>query len=398
MRSIDNEKKLFAVILIISIVFSISSSISVSAVDNSNSDQNYINSFANQWIQNMYNEKDNVTINQTIPIYDSNDNLTGYSVSFTSKGKPDGYIILSSSSPNKNDPVIDFSLSGTDMYTTLQNKFQSSNKNSSSCKINKRLYNTSQFEYGVDITDNNADYVYDTENSFLTKNEYKSNYSYNSTSTNTNSATIFDGFVGHDGPPSGTIATQHDITGASGFTPLIMGDMPSRNNDGKTAGEDGEGNCGPTCLTNIAMFYCEERGKSQLEDTSWNYTYTRLSMGCGFYSSGTTLVQNMGPALTDYANHRGYSCTFGSDIGYDWTSYTQTLYNQNIPIYVNVQGYDDSGKLSGHSIVALGYLRLTDGQNFIRVVDEWDPTDYRYCVLYTGTGFTAIDGYPVTIS
>lgn len=180
-----------------------------------------------------------------------------------------------------------------------------------------------------------------------------------------------------------------------------MDKMPSYKNDGLTAGDYSEGNCGPTCLTNLAKFFYDERGKSKLEDTSWSNTYKKLRTGCGYVATGLnagTAMQNMGPALTNYAKGRGYSCTVGStNLGCNWTNFTQVLAT-NIPVLVGVNGWENSTKYVGHDIIAVGYLRLSDGQKFLRIVDEWHSDDDRYCVLNTGTGFTSIEGYTVQIS
>lgn len=408
------KRSLYAIILILAMAFLVSP-VSVSGLSNNNNNssndiQNYVNEYASQWMKNMYNVNDHVTVDETVPIYNTHNIITGYSVSFTSNGNPKGYIVLSSTSPNQNDPLVEFSLSGTDLYSQLKSKFQSINSNAN-YSINKRLYNTYPLEYGVDISDNNKSYVYDTQNSFTTKDSYESKYA-----DSASSAGLGDGFVKHDGPPNGTIATSYNIAGCVGFTPLVMDEMASYLYDGRTAHDYQEGNCGPTCLTNLCKFFHDERGKTALRDPaddtrygsdpvkSWWYTYHRLALGCFYDHINGTPNQDMGPALIDYATHRGYACTVGGNIGYDWTTYTQTLFYYDEPIMVFVSGYNDAHtEIEGHDIIALGYLRLTDDQRFIRVVTEWygdnvQPTDDRYCVLNTGTGFTDIQGYPVSIS
>lgn len=346
-----------------------------------------------------------------IPIYDSADILSGYSVSFTSNGKPKGYVILNSSSKCIEDPVVAFSLDGSDIYSTITNEYKHLD-NSSYNKLPKCLYSSNPIEYGIEIKNAGNTYIYNENNTLVTKDNYKARSKYSSTN-NVTSAKFMDSFVGHEGRPKGKIATQYDIKGASGFTPLVMGNMPSYKNDNSTAGSYGEGNCGPTCLTNICKFFYEKRGLTRLRDTAkdslygialtkrWWYTYQRLAGYVEYHATGRnsgTDFSKMGPALCTYATRRGYHTFVGNNIGSDWTQYTRIMRYLDYPIMMCVSGWGEGfHNHCGHCIIAVGYLRLSNGKRFVRIVDEWHPTDYMYCLLQTGSGFTDISGFPVNI-
>lgn len=346
-----------------------------------------------------------------IPIYDSADILSGYSVSFTSNGKPKGYVILNSSSKCIEDPVVAFSLDGSDIYSTITNEYKHLD-NSSYNKLPKCLYSSNPIEYGIEIKNAGNTYIYNENNTLVTKDNYKARSKYSSTN-NVTSAKFMDSFVGHEGRPKGKIATQYDIKGASGFTPLVMGDMPSYKNDGSIAKIYGEGNCGPTCLTNLCKFFYEKRDLYYLRDSAkdnvyykeasgnWWYTYQRLAGYVEYHATGRnsgTDFSKMGPALCTYATRRGYHTFVGNNIGSDWTQYTRIMRYLDYPIMMCVSGWGEGfHNHCGHCIIAVGYLRLSNGKRFVRIVDEWHPTDYMYCLLQTGSGFTDISGFPVNI-
>lgn len=343
----------------------------------------------------MYSGKIAVQISDTIPIYDTNNILYGYSISFTSNNKPDGFVVFAYDGKNNKNPVIEFSLKGKVIYSRIEDSAKSTSNvvidESTSRKLIKRLYYTKPFEYGVDMSTNKGTYVWDTDGTFVPKNKFKSTHPV------TSHISFWDAFYGFQ--ISGTINNYNELLGADTFTPVIMNAMPSYSNDGKTAGEDKEGNCGPTALTNVIKYYHDVLGFSGLINTNISDTYKQLSSLSGYTPANGTSPSKEGYALSMYCLPRMYACTVGNDIGYNWSNITAAIDKQE-PVLVNAYGYDSetSDQIDGHAIVAVGYLSTTDQSEYLQIVDEWDQTADVCCRFGNGTGFINMICYPVSIS
>lgn len=392
------KKKIISVIITIILVVPLGL-INMGAASNNDVVQNYVNSFAQGWINKMYSG--NAQIGDIVGVYDANNTITGYSVSFTNNDQPDGYIILSTNTRDYSNPIMQFSLSGKDVYDSLQGTIPAGNgiiiNRTATQQLPRHLYNSSPFEYGIDVSTNNGSYIFDTDESLISKDTYEK-------SRNTSTSNIpFDKAFIHNSLPSGTpvSSSTYTITGAANFIPLLMSDMPSWYGDGKTAGADSEGNCGPTCLTNICYFFSYERSVSNLlKNNKISDTYNALSYNCAYTPAGGTLDSELVPALKDYTFAREINCSISSDLQNNWTAYTQHLNWSNQPIMMSVHGYSSatSSTIDGHDIIAVGYMRMTDNSTYLRIINEWDPNTNEYVRFDLGYGLTSTDGYAVSMS
>ena len=208
-----------------------------------------------------------------------------------------------------------------------------------------------------------------------------------STKSSPTADTFFNDYIDFPSNSSG-IDDVWSIPGAF-IDALVMGDMPNVSS--------GEGNCGPTSLTNTVKLYAESRVNNQdpLRDLklngSDNDTYNRLVQLSGYCASDAASMSELLNALKSYSSERGHSCSIDNYWLDLWGDFTRDL-KANKPILL----YTSSSAGTAHAQVVVGYYLYKNGAQYLKIFSGW--TSNATFVKFKPNSLNHFNGYCVKIT
>ena len=357
--------------------------------------------FTNYWISTQYDS--NANVRDVIPIENVDGDITGYSISFSSLGKPMGYVVLDLSDNTDVNPIVEYSLEGSDPYTSIANRVV--NNNLDITNISEKMISLGAFSYAVQVhTKDDVKMIsqqgktidlstykirYDKLEQSSEKQTTKSGEEYGKSTVN-----FWDAWL--DTAP-GVAKNQKTIYGTNTFVSLDMSKMPSYYGDGLTAGDHDEGNCGPTAVTTIMEYWRVCRAKSNLiADRKIDLAYARIAALLKYDPEAGTFNHNIKSAVEKYAEDQGYEATVDNYWTDTWSDFTRDI-NNDITILTQVGGKDDDGKQIGHYCVAFGYRENKDGSRFLQVANGWDNSCNRF-LKFKPSELNQFNGFAISIT
>ena len=346
------------------------------------------------------------------PVVDFQDTVTGFSVSFSVFGKNAGYLVLSFIEDD-DQPVVMYSLDGMGLYECLESQDKRFISSEDNVTIPKKLITDSMINYYLEIKtekeklffSNSSVIQADSNTTDLKTNTFaedmldKKQYpivkflEYNADKkTILRSGLWNDAFVNSI---SGTAIEYRVLPGAFSFEPKKMTEYPAYSNPSLNAGAFNENNCGPTALTNLIKYYVEKRGKSVLLlNNDLRQTYTKISQLSGYTPTNSMFFTGIG-SLSQYGSFVNYPITPAVFVLNTWDVYKTNLDN-NHGIIILVRGDDSSGNVIGHYAFVLGYTKLSNGAQYLRICNGWDNSPNRF-IKFRPSCLSFFGGYCIKI-
>lgn len=326
-------------------------------------------------------------------MYDLEDNITGYCVSFKKKHNndfvPSGYVVISKLEAE--NPIVEFSPEGASLTEELNifaknfnkdhNEFSSKNKKGNHMR---KIYFLGSGKVLCDYTEN-CEEIFDPNTlEVLSKKEYKRSAKAlvqhkikkikgkrNAICTflNSDSSTVAGGMT--DQPTGGINHRSNRLPGITMSHYRNMSEFKSGNV------------CAPTAATNLMIYYRRAKNKTNiLVGDSEIQTFNRFFNLMGTSVTEGTPDSNRVPAYNSYIKERGYSSSAKVDEYWLnlWSDFTRDI-DAGIPIHTSLKA--DNG---GHAVVTVGWYIVRYGAKdfkYLQVINGWQKS-----IKYAG-----FDGY-----
>lgn len=368
-------KKINVLVLIVVLVLGMATDVSAATKGTNSYNSEYITidecmRAGSKWIAANYSE--NTTISGVIPINDLDGTLNGYCINFSTDGKAAGYLVINAL--RYSDSYIrEFAFDGNGIYDQLV--INSPEKG----KTEHVLYMTNPFEYAIKYQNGNGVRYYNSDTSVLSEQDEISAfegvpfdndvYLPAARTMDSGRQEYYTAFFDSSDLTSYTSNNNKTITGALSFTPYRMSDLCTGKN---------KGNCGPTAVTNICVYY-RSRGKTNIfKNNSLSDTYDAIVTAVGFDINGEEGIYytDAKGGLVTYVESRSYNITLDSYLLNRWSSF-KSDFDANRPNLISVEGYklkNGSWEKAGHLVVGVGYRIMNDGECYVRVYDGWNAT------------------------
>lgn len=342
------------------------------------------------WAKDFSNEE--VSIKESIPIINSHNVITGYSVSYSVDNIPYGY---SNINFTYDEPVYEFVIekNAISLYDNLVSKATKALKVSNE-DITNKIFTTNALSYFVEnknlfggdyFVDASGSNVY-TDNEFDELCDKVDNYS--DTVYKNGSIIFFDKInTSRYKNISSTKVLKKFSTRKYAFS------------ESRIESATKKYACAVVALTNIA--YNEGVAMSSLKktfNTLWTYTNTRETTKSGGITYGTTGDTFLASGMKRYVNQVGkkFSCFTKKN---PTSSFYKTAIDRNHSATLSYRMYvkdGNSSKKIGHTISVVGYCtanRKDNGnkKNFLYILNGWDG--YAKYLNYTDVDFS--DGYGI---
>lgn len=301
-----------------------------------------------------------IQISTTEPLYDLEDNLTGYYITFAKNGDSKGYIIISFL--HSGTPVVDMSFDGT---YEKNDGINAQEANGKSLYLGEDIY--------VENPDAEGEYISILNEESITENELNEQLEYNLAELQSeigdaeiSAQTIYDGIIfWEDTSLDGNTIYKIPHFGA-GSDYWIMTDFTGL----------GSNNCGPTAATNILWFW------GWHFDTNLNNVSHRVAHMSTNWSKANLLHDTVGIGMRTNANGTnfdnipaGFVHLFQTQAGQgDWNYKTMTSFGsaydtilEECPILMYIR-YGNTG----HFIFAMGRANSVQGTRYVMVMDGWN--------------------------
>ncbi len=377
-------KKFLSLLLSIVMLFSLSAS-AFNAQSEASTEADFITvedcyRAGEKWITANYDSE--TEISSVIPVKDFNEEINGYCINFQTSGEPNGYLLINA---RKDSTMFirEFSLDGNGIYEQL-----SINSNITK-NIEPAIYTTDSFQYAIKYKDNNEVKVYNSDSTTMSLSEAKVKFSESTltkdvanTALNNQSAKplsdkeeIYDLFFNSADLLNYTSENNYVIPGTASFDFYTMDTLRTGLN---------RGNCAPTALTNLCLYYYHNGLSNILKNNSVCDTYDELVTQIGFNPNidgeeGPSR-DNIIPGLQDYVRSRSYNTALFVPVLNLWVYY-KFGFDEGVPCVIFVDGYkleENVWETTAHAIIGIGYRVLTDNTRYIRVVDGWISSNSRF--------------------
>lgn len=304
------------------------------------------------------------TVNDVIRLYNENQNLIAYYVSFM----PTGYAVVNSARANPS--VIEFGEGANQLIENILNG-----------------------ETGTYIIYNNPTEIYTTDAKTKNRNSGKDVYTYFPSLKEKNPLAIAElaqlresmeseismcsdgdyGFIDWGDMPSGTYS--YDIINKAAST------------DWATTGEFdsiAKNHCGATAVTNLALYYAN-RGYSDLKINSSVYdTFVAVHK-----IVGNGPVMTIAGQTKEYFSDRGYTLKYSSANTF---SEIKMAIKSDHPCGILLA----NGIVDWHWIICVGYRAYDSGNNYMRIVDGWHDTTLKFYLCNSGSAWVSATQYWVS--
>ena len=364
-------KKIISIIILISIMFS--SSINVMANVNLSSSKkestllDIVVSAAIRLNSSNKNEdilKEGSVLKRIEPLYNQ-DNIVAYYISFN----PSGYAVVSSNP--ENPAVIEF---GEGEQENIENLISSNDRISYNNPVD--IYLGGRIPYTTN-TDRNL-YTYFPElkekDSILLNEISFEKKSLSFPLLPVEQIHTFGddnyGFYDWGNMPGGKY--EHDtIKGSTSTMWLTMNEVNDIAYD----------HCGATAVTNLALYF-RQRGKRNLKiNDSKRSTFIAV-----YKIVGHGPVATIAGSAVRYFSNRGYSLNYSGA-----NTFAEVKRAVRADRILGILLAD--GIFSWHWILGIGYREYPNGDSYIRVINGWDNTTYKYYKLHTGSSWISSTQY-----
>ena len=371
---------------------------------------------ADKWRENNYDQE--VTIKETIPVYDYDDEISAYSISFHKNEEDCGYVVINAGL-NQNT-FREFSLTGKDAYSRIKNTIQNMNGS----VLEKKLYESDFYNYAVEISKAGKKY-FAVSDGRLETNDYvqkvKTVYSklkqyFTKKEDSLESQNYLEGIIrGDDSVFNGLgSCTSKDILGMSTIRSAVERGTymyPYMQQDFYTNGGEGHentGNCAPTAATHIIGYYYLGRGKSNLISNfdPFDYLFPVYDVIVNYSGFDRSYIGEKGitdiaatDAIKKYAKDKGYSNSTSKYWFNLWSDFKRDLDN-NYPVFTSIKGNTVTSSGStvkrGHAIVSIGYRIYSSGAKYLNVIDGHNEDLNRF-INFDDSRFDYVNGVVVKI-
>lgn len=353
-------KRVMPILLILALSIS---TIAVAAEDDSVMSEQAIEAYALDFMRQSLSDN-SISVNEFLPLYDLDDNVTGYYVTFDKSGDDAGYVLISLLA--KGCPIVEFNFEGAGPLSVVEQ-----------VPLTASLSST----YRVIYTGPNNLFVP------LNNGKFLDIYSNGTLITTQEIVNDYTEYLSSDHKDS-EIAPYNDIEpgiidwGSSNVNASTVFKLPSfgSGSDYWLMSDFGGGEiCAPTAATNILWYWGMQRGCSSVTSKVAHlsnriqkaaFIYSECFEGMGTNPSTGTFIYNV---------TNGYRKFFGCEpsaggvwnvsslrtVSYD--PFVNAL-NENCPIHLNLDKNSDK-----HAVFAIGHALSNTGTKYIFVMDGWNP-------------------------
>ena len=225
--------------------------------------------------------------------------------------------------------------------------------------------------------------MYNSDNSFLTKDIEMQRYTCNGKNTEAKNVKedssrgdkeeYYTAFFYGTSLTNYTSDNNKCITGADSFTPFRMVELCTGTN---------HNNCGPTAAMNMCGYYYSLGKTNMYTNSSVSDTYDALVIAVGFppNGSGNTSYSNLKNGLKNYIQGRSYAVSVNGYLFNTWNNFKND-FDANKPNLNFIEGYkyeNNTWNVAGHFVVGIGYRILNDGTRYVRIYDGWKASSNRF--------------------
>ncbi len=329
----------------------------------------YLN--ANDMLSARENEKLSLNVEKIVPLYDLDSNVIAYYISY----KESYYAVVNNNI--KNPTLIEFGEGNNKLIDDILNQNEKAKivYNNPLDVIEygeaKKLQNANQTRNGkelADIYDYYPDLKQENVNLYNQYSDLKSTILSNQAIQLRGSGGY--GFIDWDDMPSGSYKSD-TIKKAWAVDWVTTGEFSDIANN----------HCGATAATNIALYYAK-RGYSNLKKNNSNYdTFVAVHNIIG---DGPVMM--IAGDTKEYFSDRGYNLKHSSV--YTFSGIKSAVKDDNIIGILLANGIVD-----WHWILGVGYREYTTGDKYIRIVNGWDDTSYKFYKPHSGSAWWSATEY-----
>lgn len=308
-------------------------------------------------------EKNIIEVKDLIPIYNINEQLTGYTASYYKENMPYGYVVFDFSLPNY---IKEFSI-GKDIpsiYQQIKNVSKEKNIVSTFSDDELKIYEGLPLEYSIKYSDNNNTSQFIDNQGEIRDEEDFTQYAEKilskKTSTYSNNYDSVNIFLNYDQIPHS-------------FTELGSIDTAFSYSEATVEAQTGSYACSISALANI----CNQSGyllHNSLKDTYaslWTAAKTKTYKVENGIKYGKNGIDDIGPGIEKYMRDNfGVSVvTFTKENpSFAYLSSVISAPAQSVLAY----GILYNGERSGHTITVDGYRVTNTGGHYLQVANGWD--------------------------
>lgn len=322
-------------------------------------------------------EKNTIQVDELFPLYGVNNEITGYYVSFSDRGKESGYMVISLLTTGS--PVVEFSFEGQGRLMEVLNE-----RNIQSNKCDGILYAGPDSFY---LSEQNGYYSVNDRN-MVSKNKISLEYEKYMADVGRKAEMrsthpIEDGIINWADSNVRPDSVKKISNFGAGTDYWLMDEL-----------QQNAGNCYPTAGTNILWYWGKKRGRTSIKNAVSCSDYNETTAGKIYNRLYSTMHSNNNSTF-DFmiiAGFRGFFDTPAQTGGVwnykklnknsPYSSYVAALQNQ-CPIFL-VLKEGTSIFSTGHGVFAFGYANGYNNEKYLFVMDGW----YNY------GRFVKFDYYP----
>lgn len=386
-------KRLIALFVLLCTTLSFTTVAYAQKNDNQGNETKSLDYIVEDWIDTQY--QGNAEVSQVVILKNTSNQCVGHLVTFNKASKPAGYIVLSHQ--EEDYPIIEFAFDGESVYEYLEEQIETNRetlnrnlkqKSSTYTIASQNVLYTDFINYSLKVQDDKDDVLLFDQNGQTTV------FSDTSSDIMPYSDTFWDDYYNY--PPEGSSAehTGNYLSAAIWSGAVKMSDMAS-----------GEGNCGPTSLTDVIKIYaCDYIVSTGVElnytglriNNSNKDTYNRLVELSGYSCSEPASMSELISGLKAYVKERQYNCSVGNYWFDFWSDFTRDVDNRK-PILL----YTSSSAGSAHAQVVVGYYTFTNSNTnestrYLLIHSGWRSTPSY--LKFKPSSLNHFNGYCVTIS
>ncbi|WP_312106046.1 hypothetical protein [Lachnoclostridium sp.] len=340
-----------------------------------------------------FDEELSLSIGDILPMYNGDDVLVGFSLSYKLDEIPYGYINLDFTYQN---PVTEFSIfeEAESLYDSLLPKAMTfTNSNT----FDDRIYSISSNQYAISSATDKTTTFYFSNGEQLTSENGQLPYTIKSKSRSGETEAKYDShsqLFSSSYASGSTVVTTPTYTSKYDKSKSLISESDIESATNKYA-------CAVAALTAIA----NQEGiwkNSSLADTFnqlWDDTGTTVSSTSGSISYGSTYDSKLSTGMTTYAKARGKSNTTTSTSTNPSFSFFTGIITSSVSGTLSYRINLTNGTESGHTVNVVGYCvaKLNNvSSNYLIVADGWYKTAPKY-INHSNTDFVDTYGVKYTI-
>ena len=316
------------------------------------------------FMQNSLDE--DVEISATTPLYDLENNISAYCVSFELNGNPNGYVLISLIHPE--NPIVEFSFEGIGLVETITDKRISKSANTMLPPViapnDSKIYYLGAGALFVGNPNTGSVYnVFDGE-TYETLNLQQNYEKYlSSIAVYRNDVIIANGILDYADASIDSDSVVEIVDFGNGSDYWLMNQFSSGNV------------CSPTCATNVLWYWGVQRGYDWVvkngNKTGFDLAdglFTAMSLQMSTVPSLGTLNIFIKGAYTSFISFRGSNYSVDVLTDNDYSDFTAAV-DDDCPVHTMLR--NESLFSTGHDVMTFGYGESTSGTEYLYVIDGW---------------------------